>query len=414
MKPYRSTLRRPLMTCCFLLCLLVAFVCTPAKAQSDVAVHQPALYPATRPLVKRGFDHFYNSEYDKAIRDFETLARENPENPYATNFLITGVVFKELYRIGALDTESYAKDSFLDSKGKRPVDPAVRKRIQDLIEVAFRQEEAILKKNPNDIEGLYARGSTRGLRSTWMAMAEKAWMSGLRSALAARNDHERVLQLDPAMVDAKMTVGVHLYVIGSLNWAGKVAVALMGVTGNKQKGLDYLREVGKDGILTNVDAKIALALFLRREQKYTEALAVVKSMVDAYPKNFLGAVEYAHLLNAAGHGPEAISAYRAVLDNYKAGKYPTAQPQIAAFGLGVSLRGQRDFAAAAKAFEMAAGFEGNEMDLAPRANLAAGQMYDTINDRQAAVKKYEAVIASNSGEQADLARKYIKQPYRYH
>ena len=68
-------------------------------------------------------------------------------------------------------------------------------------------------------------------------------MAAVRSALGARRDHERVLELDPTYVDAKMTVGIHLYIIGSLDWAGRTAVALFGVTGNRQKGLDYLREV---------------------------------------------------------------------------------------------------------------------------------------------------------------------------
>jgi lipopolysaccharide biosynthesis regulator YciM len=207
---------------------------------------------------------------------------------------------------------------------------------------------------------------------------------------------------------------VHNYVIGSLNWAGRATLALGGVTGNKQKGLDYLREVAKADTLASMDAKIALALFLRREQKYPEALQVVKSMTDAYPKNFLAAVEFANLLNAAGRGPEAIMAYKAILANYKDGKYPTAQPELAAFGLGISLRGQRDFRGAAAAFEMVASYEAAEKELSLRAELAAGEMYDTVRERELAVKKYQRVVAlDSSAAQADLARKHMKQAYRY-
>src|SRR5690348_9809390 len=73
-----------------------------------------AVVPSKNPLARRGFDHFYSMEYDKAIHEFEQLTREFPDNPIANNYLATAIMFKEMYRIGALDTESYANDSFLD------------------------------------------------------------------------------------------------------------------------------------------------------------------------------------------------------------------------------------------------------------------------------------------------------------
>src|SRR5262249_33898365 len=156
-----------------------------------------------------------------------------------------------------------------------------------------------------------ARAVTRGLRATYMGMAQHAWVSALRTAVAARHDDERVLELDPNFVDAKGLVGIHLYVIGSLSFPVKMAAAMTGITGSKQKGLDYLREVAAHGSPdVATDAKIALALFLRREQKYTEAIQVVGQLQQEHTRNFLMAAEYAHLLNAAGHGQAAIAAYR--------------------------------------------------------------------------------------------------------
>lgn len=414
MRPYRPAARQTLLSYFLVLCSLFVLAITASGADSITVSRLGPILPSKNPVVKRGFDHFYNSEYDKAIKDFETVEKEHPENPFATNYLLSAVMFRELYRIGALDTESYAGNSFIDRKVRRPIDQAQRKRVLELIDLALLQSEAILKVYPTDADALYARGTTRGLRATWLGMAEKAWFSGLRSALGARNDHEKVLQLDPKYVDAKMSVGVHNYVIGSLNWAGRATLAIGGVTGNKQKGLDYLREVARADSVASMDAKIALALFLRREQKYPEALQVVKSMMDAYPKNFLVCVEYANLLNASGRGPEAIATYRTILANYKEGKYPTAQPELAAFGLGISLRGQRDFREAAAAFEMVEGFEAAEKELTLRAELAAGEMYDTVRERELAVKKYQRVVALDSTTaQADLARKHMKQAYRY-
>lgn len=399
MRPYRNAV----WYLCRVLVLVALFpVVTPAQST----------HPDQNPLAKRGFEHFYNMEYDRAIHDFEALVKQNPEDPSANNYLLTGVLFKELYRIGALDTETYANDSFLDLHAKKPLDPEASKRITELIDRSETLCNARLAKNPNDIEALYARGVARGMRSTFMGMGQKAWLSAAKSALAARRDHEKVLQLDPAYVDAKMSVGIHNYIIGSLNWFYRSVIAVTGVTGNRQKGLQYLREVADSKCQASMDAKIALALFLRREQKYPEALAVVKSMVDAYPKNYLAAVEYAHLLNASGKGPDAIAAYRHVLESCKEGKFPVCEPQTVAYGLGISLRGQRNFDEAAEAFSQAASFPELDKKFLQRSDLAAGQMYDTIQKRDVALKKYnEVLLADRSTPEAQLARKYVDKPY---
>jgi tetratricopeptide (TPR) repeat protein len=403
MKPYYHGLTRSV------LCLLIAIFAAPALHAGDF----DNVVPSRNPLAKRAFDHFYSMEYDRSIKEFEQLGKEFPENPVANNYLLSAVMFKEMYRIGALDTESYANDSFLDIKAKRPLDPDVVKRVTELLERSEKLCNARLRENPDDIDALYARGVARGMRSTFMGMGERAWLAAIRSALAARRDHERVLQLDPKFVDAKMSVGIHNYIIGSLNWFYRSMVALAGVTGNKQRGLDYLRQVADSKSVASMDARIALALFLRREQKYPEALRVVKSMLDEYPKNYLAAIEYANLLNAAGRGPEAIESYRKILVNYREGKFPNADPQAAAFGLGGSLRGQRRFDEAAEAFAMVEVFSQSEKKLVLRSKLAAGEMYDSASKRDLAVKEYKEVLeADASSPEGQQARKHLGKPYK--
>jgi hypothetical protein len=56
---------------------------------------------------------------------------------------------------------------------------------------------------------------------------------------------------------------------------------------------------------------------------------------------------------------------------------------------------------------------GADPELLQKANLGAGEMYDQLQKRDLAVKKYEAVVAVNSGNaEADLARRRIKEAYR--
>ena len=378
---------------------------------SDKATWVPTR-STTDATTRKGFDAFYNLDYDKSLRDFETALQAHPDDPYAVNHVLTTVIFKELYRIGTLDTEAYATDNFLDKKYLQPLDPKVHDWVNQLSERSIRLSDGYLAKNPNDVDALYARGVTRGLKSTYMGMAEHAWFAALRSALGARHDHERVLEIDPNYVDAKNVLGIHLYVIGSLSWPAKVAASMVGISGNKEKGMAYLREVIAHGSPEVAwDAKIALALFLRREQKYDEALQLVGGMYQAFPRNFLVATEYAHLLNAAGHGPQAVAAYQKIVAGCRGNAFSVCRMEIPAYGLGEAMKGQRDLQGAADAYELAAG-TAIEPEFKQRALLKAGEMYDAMQKRDAALEKYKAVIAANSGtESAELARHYMKQAY---
>jgi hypothetical protein len=402
----------------FLLALLSLFTSAPAYAAQVAPAGTcsgSAVRPCNDPLAARGFYELYNGDYEPAIRDFTQLRNQHPDDPFTSNYLLAAELFHELNRIGALDSETYSSDTFLSSKPLRPLDRAAQKRIFDLIARVESMCNARLKNDPKDTDALYARGVARGFRATYMGMAEKSWIAAIRSAMAARRDHERVLELDPGYIDAKMTVGIHNYIIGSLNWAGRMAVALVGVKGNRQKGLDYLRDVSRANGTSSNDAAMALSLFLRREQRYAEALELVSRLSHEYPRNFLLKVEYAHLLNAAGHGRDAIAQYRLALQEGRDGKYSSFQPESAEWGLGVSLRGQHEFEQAAQAFDQVTKVAGADRLLIERATVAAGEMYDTLERRDEAVAHYRKVAASDDddSEYASAARKHLHRPYRF-
>jgi len=398
-----------------LLCLLVGLVVTcatlVAQAHAAAGISQLTFHPNDA-NTRRGFEHFYNLEYDQAIQQFELAVKAHPDDPFAANHLLSGVLFRELYRIGALDTELYAKNGFLTSR-QFPIDAKAKARIKELFDRSLQLSEARLRKNPNDVDALYARGVTRGLRATYIGLIDKAWFAALRSAVGARRDHERVLQLDPNYADAKMAVGIHNYVMGSISWPIKVAAVVVGLSGSKSRGIEYLYAAAQAGGETAVDSKVALSLFLRREERYPEALKLVGGLVADYPRNFLFALENANLLNAAGHGQVAIAMYRKLLADGKSGVFAESRLEMAEYGLGETLCGQGDYIGAAAAYDAVLGYPKVDPDLRQRATLAAGQMYDILKKREQAVRRYESVIASDgSSDHAQLARKYLKQPFR--
>src|SRR3974390_2509508 len=78
---------------------------------------------------------------------------------------------------------------------------------------------------------------------------------------------------------------------------------------------------------------------------------------------------------------------------------------------GEAMKGRGALQGGADAYELAAG-TAIEPEFKQRALLKAGEMYDAMQKRDAALEKYKAVIAGNSGtESAELARHYMKQAY---
>ena len=392
-----------------ILLFLVLDVCSarPQSAQSQASPYRP-----TDPLNSSGFNYLYNLQFDRAVQDFQRVADKYPQDAFAINHLLNAVLFRELYRMGALNTAEYATNSFI-SAPHHSADPKARDQIRSLITRALRIEQAKLQVNDKDVDALYARGVTRAQFATYTALIEHAWVSALRNAVGARRDHEKVLELSPTYADAKLVVGAHNYVLGSLPWGVKVASSLVGISGNKEKGLRYLREAADEGVETKVDAKVVLMLFLRRERRFAEAYDIDRALAAAYPQSCLLKLEQGNLLRDMGKPQESEAIYREVWEAGRKGRYPAQHYEIATLSLGDLLRSQKDYASAAAAYELIAQVPDADPEIAQKASLAAGEVYDLQSKRDLAVKKYEQVIAlkSDSGP-ANIARKFLKSAYR--
>jgi tetratricopeptide (TPR) repeat protein len=372
----------------------------------------PGVIRPADPLNQAAFEHFYNLDHDAGIHDFETIVARHPGDPFAINHLLSALLVRELYHMGAINTGEYTNDSFI-GLAHRPADPVQKEHIKQLVQQAEKIENAELDRNPDNVDMLYARGVTRAQFALYTALIERAWFSALRNAVGARHDHERVLELDPQYTDAKLVVGTHNYVMGSLSFAVKVAVALAGLSGDKQKGIQYLYDAYRANGETSVDAAMVLLVFLRRDHRYHDALDIASALAPRFPRNYLLPIEEGNLLRASGQIDQAEEQYRRVWQNGREGKYGSLHYEMAGVALGDVLRAEKKYSAAAAAYEQVSEVSGADPELLQKADLGAGEMYDQIQNRDAAMKKYQAVVAIDSGNaQADKARKRMKDAYR--
>lgn len=363
-------------------------------------------------LTQAGWEHFYSLQYDLALHDFERALEACPDDAAAINHVLDTVLYRELYKYNALDTRLYARQGYIFSK-QVPMDVAVKRRIKDLSDRALSLSDNRLKVNPRDVQALYDRGITEGLRSTYLVVVEHSWLGALRWGLAARRDHEQVLKLRPDWADAKTIVGVHNFVVGSLSRPVRLMAGIAGIHGDRKKGLRLLAEAGDAGGETSTDARVALALFLRREGRFQDALAIVNTVKQEYPHNFLFALEEGNLLDAEGKHEEAVRSVRELLTDCKHGKYPNAHVETAYFTLGQALWAEGKLNEALASFESAANSRTSPPDDRQRALLAAGEVSDLLARRQEALIRYRAAIAlNNASDEAQTARKYLDKPYK--
>ena len=365
------------------------------------------------PLVREAFDRFYLLDFPGAVSRFEMVRAQHPGDPQATTLLLDAEIFQELYRLDLLDTTFYANDGFLSGRHATAEDPQRRDRILGLANQAISEADARIAKNPDDIDALYARGWARALEVAYMAMVERAFGAGFKLASKARDDHEKVLQLDPNYVDAKLVVGVYEYVVGALPLPFKFIIGFAGITGSKSKGLAMLNDAGSRSPVVSVEARTVTALFLRRESRYKEAIEVVRSLKAQYPHDFLFCLEEANLRKDDGEGMAAVEAYRDLLrSSEKPGYFASARLELAYFGLADALRGQRLYKDAADAYEKTALTPDSSPELKVRSFLSAGQCRDLNNERQQALRDYQMSIdAGPQTSRADQARKYLHSPY---
>jgi tetratricopeptide (TPR) repeat protein len=365
------------------------------------------------PEVREAHEHFYNLDYEGALTRFEAIQKANQQSGIAIGYILMTLIFRELYHQDLLDTTYYAHDSFLSSKRNVPVPQATRDRIESLTNSAIALCDQQIKADPNNKNAYFARGYARGMHAAYITLVDHSFVAAARQGLASRNDSEQVLRIDPGYADAKMAIGIQQFAVASLPRVLRIMVGIAGVSGNKEKGLDLLRESAAHGIVTNVESRTALSLFLRHDARYPEALVVQHGLAQEYPHDYLFRLEEANLTKDAGHGPEAITIYKLVLsDSQKPGYFIDPRVQMAYFGLADTQRGQNLIAEAAQNYLEAATQPKCSEWLRRRAQLNAGEMFDLLHQRDKAIEQYKLASAGGGDQsQADTARRYMKTPY---
>ena len=371
---------------------------------------------AQEALVAEGFNHFYNLEYDQAIADFEKAIAQNPNSPDLHNHLAQTIVFQEMYRNGALESELISGgNSFLRRPRLNPA-PETEKRFLDEIGKAMALSQARLAKNPNDTGAMFALGISYALRSDYFWVVKKSWRDSLKDATAARRLHNRITELEPNNVDARLVQGLDDYIVGSLPWEWKMLGFLVGIHGDREIGIRTVQDVARNGTLDRIDAQIFLCALYRRENQPRLAVPLVEDLIRRFPRNYLLRLELSQMYSMAGDKLHALEAAEEVaqLKARHAPGYDRVPWEKIYFQEGTIEFWYNDLDRALENMKKVAAAPAEvDLNTGVSAYLRMGQIYDMTRRRGEALEAYRKAIAyAPQAEAAQEARRYLSSPYR--
>ncbi len=260
--------------------------------------------PRLAALRAQGIEHFYNLEYQPAIRDFRQWTAADPSSSSAWNHLAQAEIYAEMLRIGALESQLYGHgDPFLKEKLRKP-SPAALAAIHQALDHAEADARVAVARNPHDAHDRYNLAVVWALRANTAFSLQHAYWTALGDAKQARKQAQMAVTLDPGFIDPQLILGVQSYVAGSLPWAVRMFSTLVGYSGNKEQGRKQIAYVVAHGEDARTDASVLLAVADRRDGLNRQAAPIFLRLARQYPRNYLFAVEAGEALDAAGeHGP---------------------------------------------------------------------------------------------------------------
>lgn len=366
---------------------------------------------AAQPLPP-GFEHFYNLEYDEAIREFqkEIAARPSDAEPY--NHLAQALLYRDMFQAGALESELVSRNNAFLRRPNMAIRPEEAKRFTDAIDTAI----SLASAKPDDIRSLYALGVAHGLRANYNFLVRKSWMDSLKDATTARKYHNRIVERNPDNIDARLAQGAHDYIVGSLPFMYKMLGFVAGIRGDREGGISTLQLVAEKGNANRYDAQVILAAIYRRERSADKAVPLLKSLIQRFPRNFLLRLELAQMYGDAGDKDSALDVFRTVEDLKKrdAPGFGLLPMEKVYFYRGTLLFWYNDLDQALDQMKRVTP-KAKDLDLntAILSWMRLGQIYDLKGSRKQAVDAYkEAVALAPQSDAAKEPRQYMSSPYK--
>jgi hypothetical protein len=390
---------------------------TTTTPETAAAASSAALSPEVIRLRREGNEALYNMDYATARAKFEEIKKRSPHHPAGDLYIATVIWIEHLNKSRRLQTNLYRDESSFyagadkaneDNEGDA-VDQSIDRAFRDRMAQAKTKALALVARNKNDADAQYFLGAYYGVMAGYEASTARKFFAAMRNGSRGVDAHEKVLKLRPDYYDAYLSVGLYDYIVGGLPFAYKAIAALIGVRGNKQRGINRLETIVKHETATADDARVFLLAIYQNEKRYEDALAIARNLSAKYPRSYLLKLETAYALVLLKRADEAYAVFEELLKDPAA----TSVVDLAHYQYAEALALNKEHQRAAEQFLEVPKSKGADENLATLALLRAAQMHDLAGRRNEALAQYKAVLARpNVYDTREQAAKGLKQPFK--
>ena len=368
--------------------------------------------PTPAELEETGRTHLYNMELAEARAVFAELSRVAPESPSGPYFEANCLWMAEFSKRGGMSGSTFRSNQYWSSKSSGK-DEELDREFKRLVGESVERAEALLRKNPDDEEGLFFRGAAEGVLSAYLASVERSYFAAYQAGKRAKHYHERILEIDPEYADACLLPGIFEYTVATLPRSLKLLGFLVGVRGSKEKGVELVERAVSGGARTRWVARLSLSVMRMREKRYSASLSVLRELEQAFPRNPFLVMERGNIHLLRKDWGSARRAFEEVLEEERVYAGLDLLPRsLVLLRLSESLLFAKNYEGAARELERALSVPDVPEGIRAQIFLRRGMTSDAAGERVAAKWDYRRAIALEADEVTTaLAKRYLREPY---
>ncbi len=293
--------------------------------------HSP-FAPDLHERVVQVIDECYNFEFKSAEEKAQAIQRDYREEHPIGPFLLSEIYFWQA----------------INNRDR----PELAERFETEARAVATGCERRLAENEREPMALFMLGGVYGREAILDGLSGRRFES-VNTSVKARKQLKLLNRHHPEVEDAYLGLGIYDYFSAQLPWFARIlSKLLLGLDGDRARGIAELERAARHGLFTQVEARIILAIaYLDTEDRAPEALAILKELNTRYPKNldFYGMLAFAYrtqydyanaivmlesLVSGAEHEPafgrqsKEMSTYFLASTYKVAGRYDQALPHL--------------------------------------------------------------------------------------
>jgi tetratricopeptide (TPR) repeat protein len=365
-------------------------------------------------LRARANAELYNLDQTDALTTFRQAVAADPTDAGAYRGVAAALWIQITFRRGNIMVDDYLGRVTKPSTTMPPPAAESVAAFHDALERAIALARQHIASNGRDAAAHYELGAALGLRASYAASVDSSLSAAFRSAREAYNEHERVLQLDPARRDAALIVGTYRYIVSTLSLPLRWVAYMAGFGGGKEKGIALVEEAVAFGGDNESDARFALLLLYNREKRYDDALKDLEILRQRFPRNRLLWLESGSTCLRAGRWAEADRFLAEGMARLEADRRPRifGEEALWQYKIGVARARLGRLSDAEQALTKAVSYEGRPW-ITGRAHLELGRLAQKAGDRTAARTHWQTAIrlceSDNDPGTANEARRLLSE-----